>query len=63
MLIEPAGFQTPLTSADTVQDACDRAWNSRSPHVFEDYTVEYAKECKMVVRSLVVRHNFIMFLI
>ena len=47
VLIEPAGFKTPLTDADNVRAACDRAWNHCPPETQEEYSTEYAEDCKL----------------
>jgi len=47
VLVEPAGYKTPLTSADSFQAACDRAWRNCSSATREEYSAQYAEDCKL----------------
>jgi len=52
VLVEPAGFKTPLTSVVSVQAACDRAWNHCTSTTREEYSTEYAEDCKLCLVCL-----------
>jgi len=49
VLVEPSGFKTPLTSTESVQAACDAAWNQCPRETRDEYTADYVYHCKQLL--------------